>query len=296
MEPIKRIHHISAIVGNSQENVNFYRDILGLRLVKQTVNYDDPKVYHLYFADAEYESDAVMTFFNWETDRKGRKGSGQVGRIAFRIPNGTLNTWKEHLEQEGITVEETELFNRPTLEFEDVHTLELALVESDEESDNDNILGIHGAVLNSAVPEATVRLLTHHMGLEEVGREDDFIHLETIGEERHHIIVPTEKLDRGRWGVGTVHHIAWNIPTPEKHLEWQEYLMDQAFKVTEVKERNYFNAIYMKEFGQVIFEYATEGPGFTVDESKEELGTNFILPDHLEDHRNEILANLPPID
>lgn len=296
MEPINRIHHISAIVGSSQENVAFYRNVLGLKLIKKTVNFDDPDVYHLYFTDQDDESDAIMTFFNWETGRIGRKGSGQVGRIAFRIPKGSLETWKERLRKEYISYEETTLFNRPTLEFQDVHALELALVEVDETSKKQHILGIHGAVLNSAVPEATVRLLTHHMGLKEIERDNDYVHLETIGEERHHIIVPTKKLDRGRWGVGTVHHIAWNVPNDEKHVEWQEYLMSQAYDVTEVKDRHYFKAIYMKELGGVIFEYATEGPGFTIDESSEKLGTNLMLPPMYEFKRDEIEAKLPPIN
>lgn len=296
MEPINRIHHISAIVGNSQENVDFYRTILGLKLIKKTVNYDNPNVYHLYFTDQDYESETIMTFFNWESGRLGRKGGGQVGRIAFRIPKGSLETWKERLGKKHIAFKETVLFNRPTLEFQDVHTLELALVEVDQISDKENILGIHGAVLNSAAPEATVRLLSYHMGLKEINRDNDYVHLETIGKERHHIIVLMKKQERGRWGVGTAHHIAWNVPNEEKHVEWQEYLMSKAYHMTEVKDRNYFKAIYMKERGDVIFEYATEGPGFTIDESPEELGTNLMLPPMYEIKRDEIEAKLPPIN
>lgn len=295
MKAIEKIHHISAIVGKSQENLDFYRDVLGLKLIKKTVNFDDPSVYHLYFADQNEDSDAVMTFFNWERGHQGRKGSGQVGRIAFAVPKGSLATWKADLQELGIEVEETDLFNKPTLEFQDVHTLDLALVEKDVEGDTKDILGFYGAVLLSGKPGQTAHLLTHHMGLEEVESDDYFMHFETIGEERHHIIVPNQVMGRGRWGLGTVHHIAWSVPDDQVQLDWQDYLMDNGYGVTEVKDRNYFKAIYMKEEGHVVFEFATAGPGFEIDEDPSELGQKLMLPEEYEPNRPLIENHLPEI-
>lgn len=296
LEPIKRIHHISAIVGNSQENLTFYRDVLGLKLIKKTVNFDDPNVYHLYFTDQNEDSDAVMTFFPWENAHEGRKGSGQVGRIAFSIPKGTIDYWKDRLASANVEVEESNLFGAKTLEFNDPHTLELALVESWEESTNENILNFYGAVLNSANSEATAHLLTEHLGLTPLESDEYYLRFETVGEEHHHIIVPLEIMKRGRWGLGTVHHIAWSVPTDEEHRAWQDYLMDQGYGVTEIKDRNYFKAIYMKEDGYVIFEFATDVPGFEIDEAPSELGTNLMLPRQYEPHRDQIEAHLPTLD
>lgn len=296
MQAIKRIHHISAIVGKSQENLDFYRDVLGLQLIKKTVNFDDPSVYHLYFADQNDDSDAVMTFFPWEKGFEGRKGSGQVGRIAFSVPKDSLDFWKSSLEKAGVAATKTDLFNRPTLEFQDPHSLDLALVESEQESENQHILGFYGAVLLSSNPEQTAKLLTQHLGLKKLNSDQDHLRFETVGAERHHIIVPTQILQRGRWGLGTVHHIAWSVPDDQTQLEWQKYLVDNNFGVTEVKDRNYFKAIYMKEKGDVIFEYATDGPGFAIDEDPDKLGEKLMLPDQFESRRQMIESHLPKLN
>src|SRR5690625_1193802 len=149
MEAIQRIHHITAIVGVPNEILRFYRDVLGQRLVKQTVNVDDPGVYHLYFADKDAPPGTVITVFPWTNDNVGRKGSVQVGRIAYRVPKGSMDYWKERLAGHGIETEETEFFGAKTLEFSDVHNLDLAIVEGTETSDSNDILGFHGAELLS---------------------------------------------------------------------------------------------------------------------------------------------------
>lgn len=296
MQAIQKIHHISAIVGHPQETITFYRDVLGLNLVKQTINFDDPNVYHLYFADEDANPGTVMTFFNWVNAHEGRVGSGQVGRIAFRIPLGTLSYWKEHLSQHLVSVTETNLFNRPTLEFTDYHNLDLALVEGDETKADNSIIGFHGSVLLSSRPEATTETLVEDMKLEQLSNNDDMIHLETVGPERHHIVLPSVPMPMGRWGVGTVHHIAWSIPDDEAHVAWHDDLYKKEYGVTELKERNYFKAFYMKEKGDVIFEFATDGPGFFIDETKEEAGTRLMLPPWYESKRQAIEANLPALD
>lgn len=296
MEAIKRIHHISAIVGNAQQNVDFYRNILGLHLVKQTVNFDDPGVYHLYFSHDKENPAPVMTFFNWDTARSGRAGSGQVGRIAFRIPKGGLSEWRNHLEDHDIDSDTTQLFGKETLEFEDIHGLDIAIVEGEGTSDNNEIVGFHGAVLLSSNSNATKHTLVDDMELLEVNEASDALHFETTGAEKHHIVVPRTSLDQGNWGVGTVHHIAWSVPNDEAHLAWREKLVDLGYGVTKVKDRNYFNAIYMREKGHIIFEFATDTPGFAIDEPKEELGQKLMLPPQYEAKREEFESTLPPLE
>lgn len=295
MEAVKRIHHISAIVGHPQTTLEFYRDILGLKLVKKTVNFDDPNVYHLYFGDDDANPGTIITFFNWVDAHDGRVGSGQVGRIAFRIPKDSMDAWQKHLEKNSIHTRLTGLFNQPTLEFTDRHGLALALVEGTETRKNNKIIGFHGSVLLTNRPSLTAETLTQDLGLIEAGSTDYYYHFETIGEEKHHIIIPRQAMRDGRWGVGTVHHIAWSVPTKEAHRLWQETLAKKGYGVTEIKERYYFDAIYLKERGDVIFEFATDTPGFFIDETKEEAGSNLMLPPWYEAHRQTYEAALPDL-
>lgn len=296
MDPIKRIHHISAIVGDPQANLTFYRDVLGLRLIKQTVNFDDPGVYHLYFANDDVSPGTVITFFPWTNDNFGRKGSGQVGRIAFRLPADSLNAWEDYLESKDIHVEKTQLFGKETLEFDDVHGLELAIVEGEETSDDDKILGFHGTVLLSENPEGTKELLLGEMGLTALDIDDMNAHFETVGDEKHHIVTQIPPRQKGRFGIGTVHHIAWSVPTEDVHKEWQSVLRAQGYHVTEVKDRNYFKALYLKEKGGIVIEFATDGPGFEIDESKSQLGKKLMLTGEYEAERYVFESKLPKLD
>ncbi|PIC68932.1 ring-cleaving dioxygenase [Sporosarcina sp. P16b] len=296
MEAIKRIHHISAIVGDPNENLKFYRDVLGLRLIKQTVNFDDPGVYHLYFGDHRMTPGTVITFFPWTNENHGRKGSGQVGRIAFRVPKGSMNYWKEHLTAQNIHIEMTQLFGKETLEFDDVHGLELAIVEGEVVTDHHDIVDFHGAVLLSGNPQGTKDLLTGIMGLNELDVEDQNHHFETVGLEKHHIITSILPQPAGRFGIGTVHHIAWSVPHIDALKEWQSTLQDEEFGVTEVKNRNYFNSIYTKEKGKIVFEFATDGPGFDIDEDILSLGSMLKLPEQYEHKRQEYETLLPKLE
>ncbi|MTV23725.1 VOC family protein [Staphylococcus delphini] len=296
MEPIKNIHHISAIVGHPKENKDFYENVLNLRLVKKTVNFDDPGTYHLYFSNDNVDPGTIMTFFPWANAYDGRVGSGQVGRIAFRIPKNAKDYWIQRLKDYEIETTETELFHRPTIEFEDVHGLDLALVESDEEGETNKIVGFHGSVLLSLRPEETAKELTDDFGLTELEHDADYFHFETVGALKHHILIPKIPLPNGRWGVGTGHHIAWSVDNDEQHLAWRKELISQGYPVTEVKDRNYFNAIYTKERGHIIFEVATVGPGFERDEPKDQLGQKLMLPPQYESEREALLAQLPELD
>lgn len=296
MEPIKRIHHISAIVGDPNENLKFYRDILGLRLVKQTVNFDDPGVYHLYFANHHMTPGTIITFFPWTNNNYGVKGSGQVGRIAFRISKGSLNYWKEYLLTQNLQVEITQLFGKDTLEFDDIHGLELAMVEGESSAGHHDIIGFHGSVLLSEHPNATKKLLTNSMGLKEVDSNDQNIHVETVGEEKHHIITSVPPKPAGRFGIGTVHHIAWSVPDMDALKEWQNILFEENIGATVVKDRNYFNSVYSIEKGNIVFEFATDGPGFTRDEDIASLGTTLQLPKQYEQNRSAYETLLPKLD
>lgn len=197
MEAIQHIHHISAIVGNPEENIRFYRDVLNLKLIKKTVNYDDPSTYHLYFSNGNIENGTILTFFNWPNAHKGRKGNGQVERIAFRIPKNSRDIWKAHLQAHQIEVVETRLFDRETLEFNDTHDLPLALVEADDDNDQtdaQSIIGFHGVTLLSSHPKATLNTLVNDMGLHKVNEDDNVVHVETKGHWQHHVIIKKKAL------------------------------------------------------------------------------------------------------
>lgn len=296
MKTIQHIHHISAIVGNVNENLHFYQNILKLRLVKQTVNFDDSSVYHLYFANQDAQAGTLITFFPWEQATSGQKGSGQVGRIAFRVPKGSLDYWKDRLVQFDISVASNTWLGRDALFFQDTHGLDLALVESNAISQAEDILGFHGAELLSSNPKGSKDLLKAFMGLQELSETDQFYYLKTLGELSHEIIIPKVTLERGTWGPGTVHHIAWNVENQEELTTYADFLKKQGYHATIERDRKYFKSIYLREAGHVIYEFATAGPGMTVDEEFENLGKNLQLPQQFEEKRAEILAALEPLN
>lgn len=291
---INGIHHISAIVGNVNEALDFYERILGLRLIKQTVNFDDPNTYHLYFSNANVEKGTVFTFFPWESKHIGRKGSGQVGRIAFFVGKGHLDYWKERLAAFGISVEEGKTFDRPSIDFTDQHALELSIVESDKLEDKPALLGFYGSEIWSFKPEASRTFFVEQLGFTFVKETDSHLVLQA-GDREHYVYIPKEAKERGAWGVGTVHHIAFSVKDSQHQQAIHDQLAAANYITTEVKDRKYFQAIYVREVGGVILEFATEGPGFTVDEDLAELGNHLMLPAHYESRRQEIIEKLIPI-
>lgn len=292
---MERLHHVTAIVGHPQETYDFYTQVLGLHLIKKTVNFDDISTYHLYFADKYSEEGYTMTFFNWETDRCGRVGSGQVGHTAFKVGKGSLQNWKQQLENNDVEVKETERFNKPTLEFTDRHGLSLALVEDDNQKDA-VISGFYGVEILSGRVEATRRHLVDQLGLTEIGESATHFYYEISGADKQVIAVYKSKVDRGFDGVGTVHHVAWQATDRDDLVDWQTTLFETGSQPTEVKDRNYFESIYYREPGFTIFEIATAGPGFQVDEDREALGKELKLPPQYEANREAIEANLTPIE
>lgn len=295
METIRHIHHISAIVGDAQENLDFYRDILQLRLVKKTLNFDDPSVYHLYFANQEADSGTLITFFPWENHTPGQIGSGQGGRILFSIPSGTLPFWQERLTKFQVPFVTKDLFGASALFFQDRHQLELALVESTDQSQTSNILGFHGVFLHTHDFEGSYHFMKKVLGLVDTFENDDYYLLETIGPQKHIIYLPKHNETRGHMGPGTVHHIAWNVSDLESLKSWYDYLNQTNFNVTTIRNRKYFKSIYFREPGKVIFELATQGPGLTIDETKEELGKTLLIPPIYEKRREELIKHLKPL-
>ncbi|WP_026695257.1 ring-cleaving dioxygenase [Peribacillus kribbensis] len=296
------IHHITAIVGNPQENVDFYAGVLGLRLVKKTVNFDDPGTYHLYFGNEAGSPGTIMTFFPWPNAYQGKIGSGQVGVTSFAVPVGTLSFWEERLAKFNVSFEKLTRFGEETLQFDDPHGLHLELVERKEGTASSwsfggipadkAIKGFGGAVLLTLKPESTMKLLTEGMGLVEIGSEGDFTRFKASDDLGNVIDVKLTPVPSGSMGAGIVHHIAWRAADYEDHEVWREHIANLGYGVTPVKDRQYFNAVYFRERGGILFEIATDPPGFTRDETAEEMGRSLLLPPWLEEKRALIEANL----
>ncbi|MEK4719394.1 ring-cleaving dioxygenase [Priestia aryabhattai] len=300
------IHHITAIVGHPQENVDFYAGVLGLRLVKQTVNFDDPGTYHLYFGNEGGKPGTIITFFPWANARQGKIGDGQVGVTSYVVPKGAMGFWEQRLAKFGVPATKMERFGEQYLEFDDPHGLHLEIVEREEgeknmwqagEINSDvAIKGFGGATLLSVRPDETAQLLENVMGLQKVGQEGDFIRFQSSADIGNIIDLKLTTIGRGQMGVGTVHHIAWRAKDDEDQLEWQKYVADSGYGVTAVRDRNYFNAIYFKEHGEILFEIATDPPGFAHDESLETMGEKLMLPEQYETHRDQIERALIPFE
>ncbi|MFS8604532.1 ring-cleaving dioxygenase [Priestia megaterium] len=300
------IHHITAIVGHPQENVDFYAGVLGLRLVKQTVNFDDPGTYHLYFGNEGGKPGTIITFFPWANARQGKIGDGQVGVTSYVVPKGAMSFWEKRLAKFGVPATKMERFGEQYLEFDDPHGLHIEIVEREEGEKNTwqtgeinsdvAIKGFGGATLLSVRPDETAQLLENVMGLQKVGQEGDFIRFQSSADIGNVIDLKLTTIGRGQMGVGTVHHIAWRAKDDEDQLEWQKYVADSGYGVTAVRDRNYFNAIYFKEHGEILFEIATDPPGFAHDESLETMGEKLMLPEQYETHRDQIERALIPFE
>jgi len=300
------IHHITAIVGHPQENVDFYAGVLGLRLVKKTINFDDPGTYHLYFGDEGGNPGTIITFFPWANAKQGQIGDGQVGVTSYAVPVGAMSFWEKRLTDFDIAFDKVVRFDETTLQFEDPHGLRLEIVEREQGEENGwsfggvtkevAIKGFAGATLFSQSPEETAALLTDVMGLTYSKTEGDYTRFIAPGSIGNVIDVKMTTGVQGTLGVGTVHHIAWRANDDEDHLAWQESVRSNGIPVTEVRDRNYFKALYFKEPGQILFEIATDPPGFAHDESVETMGTALKLPEQYEQRRQALEEKLIPIE
>jgi glyoxalase family protein len=300
------IHHVTAIAGDPGENLGFYTEVLGLRLVKRTVNFDDITTYHLYYGDETGTPGTVLTFFPFLGARRGLPGRGQATATAFAVPEGALDYWIDRLAEHGAEVgEPVERFGAGVLPFGDTDGQPLELVESDAGTEpwtgsdvpaEYAIRGFHGVTLHSADPEATGSVLAL-LGYAETGHEGDRTRYEASGGSRAAVV---DLLDRegprAVPGVGTVHHVAFRTPDAETQAAWRERLVEAGLHVTYVKDRQYFESIYFREPGGVLFEIATDGPGFLRDEPVATLGSELGLPPWLEDDRDTIEGQLPPLE
>ncbi|MEO8288493.1 MAG: ring-cleaving dioxygenase [Chloroflexota bacterium] len=304
---IEGIHHITAIAGDAQENLDFYSGVLGMRLVKKSVNQDDPGTYHLFYADAEGHPGTDLTFFPWAHMPRGRKGAGLSVEVALAVPTGSLEYWSERLASHNVEMSAIETrFNERALPFQDPHGMELALAETSSPRlftpwdrspvpEEYQIRGLHSARLWERSLDTTANFLTDVLGFERLGSEGDWVRFGVRGGGSGMFIeiqeMPGERL--GQWGVGSVHHIAWRVPDNAEELAMRQQVIAGGGHPTEVIDRFWFKSVYFREPGGVLFELATDGPGFAIDEHQDNLGEQLILPPWLEGYRASIEAALP---
>ncbi|OME92602.1 ring-cleaving dioxygenase [Paenibacillus amylolyticus] len=299
------IHHITAFAGDPQANVDFYAGVLGLRLVKKTINFDAPDVYHLYFGDQHGSPGTIITFFPSAGSPRGKIGGGQVGITSYVIPPGSIGFWQNRLEQYNIEVTKTSRFNEDLLQFEDGEGLRLELVEREEGAistwahegipTDKAIKGFGGAVLFSVNPQRTMDALEKILGFVRVSENEEYARFRSSGDIGNVVDVPVTRMALGMGGAGTVHHIAWRAKDDEEHAQWSEAVRDYGYQPTPVRDRQYFNAIYFREAGGILFEIATDPPGFAKDEPADSLGQKLMLPEWFEKYRPQIEDNLQPI-
>jgi glyoxalase family protein len=304
------IHHITAIAGSPARNVGFFTRTLGLRFVKKTVNFDDPGTYHFYYGDEIGHPGTILTFFPWEHAAVGRAGAGLTQQSAFRIPTRSIGYWTHRLVDKGVRHEQpSRRFGEPVLELTDPDGLSLALVgvEGAERgpawSNGDvpaehAIRGFHGATLLTGDAPATAAILSDVLGFTEAGREGSNLRLEASDAIGGVVDVRQAKgMAAGRWGRGSVHHIAFRARDDAEQAQMARRLVEgHGVRTTEQRDRYYFRSIYFREPGGVLFEIATDEPGFAVDEPVATLGTQLKLPPFLEPRRKEIEAVLPPVE
>ena len=301
------IHHVTAISGGPQRNVDFYAGTLGLRLVKKTVNFDDPETYHLYYGDGAGSPGTIMTFFPWAHAPGGRIGAGQLVVTSFSIPISSLGYWTERLVKKGVRFgSPSDRLGDTVFSFEDPDRLRLELVAAEDGRPGwsggpvqaeHSVRGFHHVALAVEAPERTAGLMTDSLDFRRVDEAEGRIRL-SAGEGGPGDLVDVVHaagFPHGSMGVGTVHHVAFRVPDEETQLALREEVAAIGYSVTPVLDRNYFRSIYFREPGGVLFEIATDPPGFAVDEAPEHLGEDLKLPPWLETRRGRLEEVLPPL-
>lgn len=302
------IHHVTAISGDAQQNLDFYTGLLGMRLVKRTVNQDVPDTYHLFYADGEGRPGTDLTFFPWPNLPPARPGIGLTMEVGFSVAAGSLDWWSERLSGQGVSCASGERFCERSLTFRDPHGLGLSLTETQDPLETApwtrstvpvtrQLRGFHAVRLWERELERTARFLTEGLGFEKTG-EDGGWHRFEVGDGGPGRRVELKELPeerRGAWGTGAVHHVAFRVDDDNHQALIRERIAAAGQQPTEVINRFWFRSIYFKEPGGALFEVATDGPGFAVDENPSSLGERLILPPWLEPHRAEIEADLAPL-
>lgn len=308
MQSVHGLHHVTAIAGPAQENLDFYAGVLGMRLVKKSVNQDDPGTYHLFYADAEGRPGTDLTFFPWSQFAPPRPGHGTAPEVSLAVAPGTLDYWTARLERYGTAIGEVATrFGERVLSFQDPHGMSVALVESEsatrrpftswEQSEvpaERQIRGLEGARLRERELRGTTTFLETALGFRLLGSENGWERW-VVGDGDSGMWLdlaeaPTDR--RGAWGIGSIHHLAFRVSDDAEQLEVRAQVAEFV-PPTPVIDRFYFKSVYFKEPGGVLFELATDGPGFTADEELEDLGERLVLPPWLEPKRGEIEGRLP---
>lgn len=306
---ISGIHHVTAIASDPQRNLDFYTRVLGLRLVKVTVNFDDPGTYHTYFGDVTGGPGTALTFFPWPGARRGRIGNGQVAVTAFAVPENSLGYWQQRLKEFGVPASQIEArFDEAVLPLADPDGLRLELIAGPTAPAatpwlkggvpaEHAISGFHGVTIWAANLQPTARLLTGTLGLNPTGELGPRTRFEMSGDRPGTVVDvlhrPGEAFGSG--GAGTVHHVAWRTPSDDEQQFWRRTIAAAGYNVTPVQDRQYFHSIYFREPGGVLLEIATDLPGFTLDEPVERLGTAIKLPPWFEPQRAQIEQILPKL-
>ena len=307
-KPILGIHHVTAIASDPQRNLDFYTELLGLRLVKRTVNFDDPGTYHLYFGDDAGSPGTILTFFPWPGAARGSVGVGQVTVTSFSVPEQSLGYWERRLSSAHVPVERSgKRFDEVVLTFADPDGLKLEIVGhpgvreprvpvGSAIPENHAIRGFYAVTLSEQEFEATAELL-RTMGFRSVAEYGNRFRFD-VGEGRAGArvdVLCVSEARHGRISAGTVHHVAWRVADDESQRAWRQHLLEKHVDITPVIDRCYFHSVYFREPGGVLFELATDPPGFAIDEPPEHLGENLKLPSWLETHRKEIEGVLPAL-
>jgi len=308
MRGVNGLHHITAIAGPPQQNLDFYAGVLGMRLVKRSVNQDDPGTYHLFYADAEGHPGTDFTFFPWTHSAPPRIGHGLAVETSLQIPRGSLVFWRARLGEHGITVDPAEdRFGDTALPLADPHGLRVALVESKQTVSRHftpwaegpvpaehQIRGLYGARIWERDLAPTGAFLAV-MGFDRLDAADGWTRYGFAGALGVLDIRETPDARRGSWGIGTVHHLAWRVQDEAHQLEMRAAVESAGAHATEVIDRFWFKSVYFKEPGGVLFEIATDGPGFAIDEASAHLGETLVLPPFLEAQRAQIEHVLPKL-
>ncbi|MEX0906603.1 MAG: ring-cleaving dioxygenase [Balneolaceae bacterium] len=304
---IKGLHHITAVSGPPQKNYHFYHDRLGLRLTKKTINFDDPFTYHLYYGNYYGAPGSSITFFPWQYVGKGSPSTGEATVVQYAIPADSLSFWEERFREGDVIEKKYRLFDNSVISLFDNDGMKIELVETPgsenvdtkgegEIPDQHAIRGFFGTTLSLADTGPTAELL-EEFGWKSAGEEMGSLRYTSTPENHLGGVVDLRKEPdlNGTFGRGSIHHIAFRVPDDDAQAEWREILLKMGYQVTPVQNRDYFRSIYFREHGGVLFELATDIPGFTKDEPLEELGKNLKIPSWFEKHRDEIEARLPKL-
>jgi glyoxalase family protein len=307
MQPVQGLHHITAVAGNAQTNIDFYHKILGQRLIKKTINFDDPGTYHFYYGDEIGTPGTIMTYFPWKNMRRGVKGNGETAAVAYTIRPESLTYWQARLAQHSIPTGEIQTrFGAAVLPFSDPDGMTLDLITATNPAtlqhwqdgpvpEEHAIRGFHGVTLWLSEVEGTAEVLTKQLDYQFVGQEDNRYRYQGASNDigLYVDILHRPNQPRGQFGAGSVHHIAFRTVDDAEQREYLQKLRQAGYNVTNVLDRQYFHSIYFRTPGGVLFEIATDAPGFLYDEPIHEIGTHLKLPPWIEESRPAITEALP---